>query len=118
MTAAVASSSPEPRCAAPGCANPVVRRHRRGRPPRYCSPACRRRAARPCVELDHTDTAEQHRPQGRVWRVRLHYRGRSLIVADGLGRPSAESLAHQLASLFTPSRARRLPPPPSPGDPR
>ena len=85
-------------CAGPGCHNPVARRHRRGRPPRYCSPACRQRAAHPYVEVDCDPT--DGRPVGRVWTVRLHRHGRSVIIADHLGRPSADYLAHQIANVL------------------
>ena len=85
------TTQPEVRCAAPGCANPTVRRHPRGRPPIYCCPACQRRAARLYVDID-CDHDTPGRPTGRVWRVRLCRRGRCVVIADGLGRPSAEHL--------------------------
>jgi hypothetical protein len=96
---------PELRCAGPGCHNPVVRRHRRGRPPRYCSPTCRQQAAHPYVEIDADTTNE--RPVGRVWTVTLHRNGRSVIIADHLGRPSADYLAHQITDVLgSPRRPR------------
>jgi hypothetical protein len=97
---------PEPAtCAGPGCHNPVVRRHHRGRPPRYCSPTCRQQAAQPHVEIDHDPV--DGRPVGRVWTVRLHRNGRSVVIADHLGRPSADYLAHQIASVLgSPQPAR------------
>jgi hypothetical protein len=104
VTANVPTAPPQVRCAAPGCATPIVRRHRRGRPPVYCSPACRRRAARLYVDID-CDRDLPGRPAGRVWRVRLCRRGRCVVIADGLGRPSAEDLARQITTLLTPRRA-------------
>jgi hypothetical protein len=105
------SSREETTCAAPGCANPVTRRPR-GRPAIYCSPACRsaahrtdrRRANEPmAVEVDHGSTSAKARPAGRVWMVRLRRGERSVIVATGLGRPSADHLARQLTQLLGPS---------------
>lgn len=109
--AARVSSCDETICAAPGCANPVARRPR-GRPAIYCSPACRsatyrqgRRlvAAPVTVEVDHGSTSAKARPTGRVWMVRLRRGQRSVIVATGLGRPSADQLARQLAELLGPA---------------
>ncbi len=98
------------RCAQPDCPNPVIRPARRGRPPIYCSPACRARAKRRpptgpvLVEIDHGSLTSQGRPAGRVWLVRLRRGPRAVIVASGLGRTSAESLAAQItAVLHTPS---------------
>jgi hypothetical protein len=94
------SATDPPRCAAPGCPNHVVRSHRRGRPPRYCSPGCRNRASHPYVEVDHDPT--DGRPVGRVWLVRLVRRDRCVVIARGLGRPSADYLAHQIHTVLTP----------------
>ena len=104
MNANTAPCQAQARCAAPGCTTPLARRHRRGRPPRYCSPTCQRRANRPHVEVDHepTDT----RPAGRVWLVRLHRGGRSVIIARELGRPSADYLAQQITDVLTPRHQR------------
>jgi hypothetical protein len=85
-------------CAAPGCPNPIERRHRRGRPPLYCSASCRRRAAHVTVEVDHEDLTG--RPAGRVWLVRLRRRNHTVVVADGLGRPSADYLADQIVGAL------------------
>jgi hypothetical protein len=104
-------SRDETTCAAPGCANPVTRRPR-GRPAIYCSPACRsaahrtdrRRAHEPVtVEVDHGSTSAKGRPAGRVWMVRLRRGERSVIVATGLGWPSADHLARQLTQLLSPA---------------
>ena len=97
-------------CAAAGCTNPIERRHRRGRPPLYCSPTCRHRAARVTVEVDHEDLTG--RPVGRVWLVRLRRRNHTVVIADGLGRPSADYLADQIARALPPAPRR----PPQGGD--
>ncbi|HET6920717.1 MAG TPA: hypothetical protein VFI46_14810 [Jiangellaceae bacterium] len=88
-------------CLGPGCTNPIERRHRRGRTPLYCSPNCRRRAGRVTVEVDHEDLIG--RPVGRVWLVRLRRRNRTVVVATGLGRPSADYLADQIACALQPA---------------
>ncbi len=115
MSASRVSSHQETTCAAPGCANPVTRR-RRGRPAIYCSAACRsssyrsqrRRVDEPIVvEIDHGSTNAKRRPAGRVWMVRLRRGQRSVIVAIGLGRPSADHLAHQISDLLGPGETAR-----------
>lgn len=88
-------------CAAPGCTNPIERRHRRGRPPLYCSSSCRRRAAHVTVEVTHEELTG--RPIGRVWLVRLRRRNHTVVIADGLGRPSADYLADQIARTLQPA---------------
>jgi hypothetical protein len=94
-------------CAAPGCANPVHRPRRRGRPPIYCSPACRSRSRRRptpgplLVEVDHEPDHPGPRPAGPIWLVRLRRDTRTVTLATGLGRPSAEHLAHQITDLLT-----------------
>lgn len=93
-------------CQAPGCANPVAQTSRRGRPTAYCSPACRPSShkARPprriTVEIDHEPTKTGSRPAGRVWSVQLSRGTKSVVVASGLGRPSADHLAGQLRELL------------------
>ena len=105
------SSRNETRCAAPGCTTPVTRRPR-GRPAIYCSPACRSAAHRKhqlgnaqplTVEVDYGSTSSKGRPPGHVWLVRLRRGNRSVIVAAGLGRPSADSLAYQITQLLGPA---------------
>jgi hypothetical protein len=94
-----------PICAAPGCENVVLRQNRRGRPPRYCSPACRPAAKAPLrrllVEVDHAPTTDQSRPLGRIWLVRLRRGQRSVVIASELGRPSADHLANQIRELLS-----------------
>jgi hypothetical protein len=107
------SSRDETLCAAPGCAQPV-HRNRRGRPALYCSTACRaathrkhhqRQAEQPVtVEVDHGSTSAKGRTTGRVWLVRLRRGERTVIVAAGLGRPSADHLARQISDLLGPPR--------------
>ena len=100
---------PSPTCAGPGCDRPLVRKAR-GRPPLYCSAACRHAAHRKgpapglVVELDCEAGDATGRPTGHVWLVRLRRGERSVEVATGLGRPSAEYLAHQLRDLIEPQR--------------
>lgn len=91
-------------CTAPGCTNPIERRHRRGRPPLYCSPSCRNRAAHVTVEVAHENLTG--RPIGRVWLVRLRRRTHTVVIADGLGRPSADYLADQITHALQPTRRR------------
>ena len=92
-------------CAAPGCTNPTEPRHRRGRPPLYCSPSCRRRAAHVTVEVTHEEDLTG-RPVGRVWLVRLRRRNHTVVIADGLGRPSADYLADQITRALQPAQRR------------
>lgn len=104
MTAPTVPDHPRT-CARPGCGMPLVRKAR-GRPPLYCSTACRhavgRRGPAPrlAVELDHEQDEGAGRPTGHVWLVRLRRGERSVEVATGLGRPSAEYLARQLRDLI------------------
>lgn len=89
-------------CAAPGCDNVVVRTNTPGRPPIYCSAACRpsRHGTGVVVEVAHPDTSPDGRDASRVWLVRLR-RGQHLVtVAGGLGWPSANALATQLEELL------------------
>jgi hypothetical protein len=96
-------------CARPGCANVLVRRPR-GRPPLYCSGACRHAVARKgpaprlVVEVDAEARDTTGRPTGHVWLVRLRRGERTVAVATGLGRPSADHLARQLRELIEPQR--------------
>ncbi len=98
------TAGPE-RCRAQGCQEPL-RRGGRGRPPLYCSPECRRAAlgarARLTVEVDHDPIADDTRPAGRVWLVRMRRGPRAIVVASGLGRPSADHLARAIDGLLSP----------------
>ena len=91
-------------CVAPGCANLVARSPRPGRPAVYCSPECRTKPRQPriIVEVDHPDASPDGRPVQRVWAVRLRRGQRVVVIADGLGWPSATALAGQLDDLLRP----------------
>jgi hypothetical protein len=108
MSPAPRPAPPARPCAQPGCPNPVIRPARRGRPPIYCSPACRARAQRRpadgpiLVEVDHGSLSAQGRPAGRVWLVRLRRGHHAVIVASGLGRTTADSLAAQITTVLHP----------------
>ncbi len=92
-------------CASPGCDNPVARRPgQRGRPPIYCSPACRpsrqTTGTQIRVELDHDD--DDADGAGRFWTVTLHRGARCVVVGRDLGRFSATVLAGELRTLLHP----------------
>ncbi len=114
MTAAGVSSPnqtpPAARCARDGCLEPIVR-NTVGRPRLYCTPACRTEAYRQTnpdrhaplvVEVDHGSTSSRGRPAGQVWLVRVRRGSQHAIVAVGLGKPSADTLAAQLRDVITP----------------
>ncbi len=89
-------------CAAHGCDNPVPRRPgRAGRPPIYCSPACRPSYVRPAlvVEVDQQDAADDD-GQGRDWIVRIRRGERFAVAGRALGRFTAMALATELRSLL------------------
>jgi hypothetical protein len=89
-----------------------VPRNPRGRPRLYCTPACRTAAHRyhqhpdtrePLhVDVDHGSTSSRGRPTGHVWLVRLRRGNHQVILAVGLGRPSAEHLASQICEVINP----------------
>jgi len=100
----------EGRCARTGCLDPVVR-NPVGRPRRYCSASCRTEAYRQAqpisresivVEVDHGSTSSRGRPAGQVWLVRIRRGHLAAIVAVGLGRPSADTLARQIRDVIDP----------------
>jgi hypothetical protein len=101
-------------CARPGCDNPLPPSPGRGRPPIYCSPACRPSLRHPSsrlnVEIDHPDHSPDGRPADRVWTVRLRRGQRTVTIADNLGWPSATALAAQLDDLLIPRPRHRHPP--------
>lgn len=96
----------DPVCANPDCHRPPRPSTGRGRPPIYCSPACRAQAARRpdrgpiLVELTHPHPAQRQRPAGRVWTVQLRRGGTTVTIATGLGHASARDLADQIAGLL------------------
>ena len=95
-------------CAAAGCDNPVLRRPGVGRPPIYCSLACRPSrsgaAGQLSVEIHQDD--DQGDSTGRSWTVALRRGTRSVIVGRDLGRFSASVLSEELRALLHP-RTRR-----------
>jgi len=98
----------EPTCAAPGCANTIVPAAT-GRPARFCSDTCRRRAHRHqqhqadnpvTVEVDMGSASSRGRPAAQAWLVRLRRADRTVIVAIGLHRNAADRLAQQISDLL------------------
>ena len=94
-----------PTCASAGCDNPVIRRPGRlGRPPIYCSPACRPSRTgcagrnQISVEVDHEDD-DDGRP-GRCWVVTIRRGTNSVVVGRDLGRFSATVLSGELRALL------------------
>jgi hypothetical protein len=98
-------------CARPDCTNPVIRRPRQnGRPPIYCSPACRpsrqNHPTRGQISV-HTaqtddDTADNPHPS-RSWTVTLRRGHRTVTISQNLGRFAATALANDLQQLIHPS---------------
>ena len=100
-----------PACAAAGCDNAVERRPGRvGRPPIYCSPACRpSRTGCPgrnqiSVEVDQED--DDTGLPGRCWMVTLRRGRNSVVVGRDLGRVSATLLYGELRALLQPGARR------------
>ncbi len=96
-------------CATPGCGALLPPQAGRGRRRIFCSPACRARGqstgGRLVVEIDHEPVDNGVRPAGRIWLVRLRRGPRHVVIASGLGRPSADHLAGQLTELMGSARA-------------
>ena len=115
-------------CATPGCDNPVAARHgTTGRPPIYCSPACRltQRIARRRPQPGHitpppaeiTNASYSNRDEiavemgqdpddptpMRSWTVTIHRGQKAVIVGHGLGRFAATALTGELHQLFQPN---------------
>jgi hypothetical protein len=112
-------------CATPGCGNPVaVRRGTTGRPPIYCSRACRL-ALRVAHRRPHPDpitsepdkitvengdqitveisqTPDDPTPM-RSWTVTIHRGQRAVTVGHGLGRFAATALTGDLQQLLNPN---------------
>jgi hypothetical protein len=98
-------------CAAAGCDNPVERHPGRvGRPPIYCSPACRPSRTgcvgrnQISVEVDLQDH-DGDRP-GRCWMVTLRRGTNSVVVGRDLGRFSATVLSGELRAILQPGARR------------
>jgi len=95
-----------PLCARPGCDKILPAPVGRGRPRLYCSPKCRsantarRGVALLRVEVDYDGEEAGTRPTGRVWLVRMRRGSDEVVVANELGRPSADHLAAQISRLI------------------
>jgi hypothetical protein len=90
-------------CANPNCDRAVPRPKRPGRPAIYCSPGCRRTRRPPdplIVEVQHPDISPDGRPAQRVWTVQLRRGDHTVIIANNLGWPTANALAHELNNLL------------------
>jgi hypothetical protein len=113
-------------CATPGCDNPVADRHgTTGRPPIYCSRACRLalRVARRRPQTRHTAepaeiTIGTHNDDKitieigqdpddptpmRSWTVTIRRGQHAVTVSHGLGRFAATALTGDLQQLFNPN---------------
>jgi len=91
-----------------GCDNAVERHPGRvGRPPIYCSPACRPSRAgcagrnQISVEVDHQE--DDGDGSGRCWVVTLRRGTNSVVVGRDLGRFSATVFSGELRQLLQPS---------------
>lgn len=100
----------KPGCAAPGCTNTITAAPT-GRPARFCSDACRRRAHRHqqrtadtpvSVEIDTGSASSRGRTPDNAWLVRLRRADRTVIIAIGLRRNAADRLAEQIDDLLNP----------------
>ena len=92
-------------CAADGCDNPVPRRPGKiGRPPIYCSPACRPSRARPAVYVE-AERADDSDDPSRGWEVRLRRGEHVVVLQRQLGRFSATALAADVLALLEGSPA-------------
>ena len=100
-----------PACAAAGCDNAVERHPGRvGRPPIYCSPACRPSrtacAGRNQVSVEVDQQEDDGDGSGRCWVVTLRRGTNAVVVGRDLGRFSATVLSGELRNLLHP-RARQ-----------
>ena len=94
-------SAPVVICAAPGCENPVERHPGRvGRPPIYCSPACRPTLAKEVLTVEVVQDDTDERQPGRDWIVRLRRGMHTVPARRELGRFSAEAFARELRYFF------------------
>lgn len=98
-------------CVGPGCGDTVAQAGR-GRPARFCSPACRARAYRQrraqaapvTVEVDYGSASSRGRLPGEAWMVRLRRADQSVIVAIGLRRSAADRLKAAITELLDPGQ--------------
>ena len=100
-----------PACAAAGCDNAVERHPGRvGRPPIYCSPACRPSrtacAGRNQIGVEVDQQEDDGDGSGRCWVVTLRRGTNTVVVGRDLGRFSATVLSGELRNLLHP-RARQ-----------
>ena len=102
--------SPGRLCAREGCENTVVRRPGQpGRPPIYCSAACRPSgtgASKITVELVRTECDDDVSPVRPAWNVQLRKGRRWVIVATAMGQFGAMAFADELRELFEPVRPK------------
>lgn len=101
-------------CGAAGCLNTITSRPT-GRPARYCCDACRARAHRlkrrqvaglVTVEVDMGSASSRGRPPERAWLVRLRRSDRTVVVAIGLRRSTADRLAERISDILNPDEIR------------
>ncbi len=100
-----------PACAAAGCDNAVERRPGRvGRPPIYCSPACRPSrtgcAGRNQISVEVDQEGDDDGRPGRCWVVTIRRGRNSVVVGRDLGRFSATVLSGELRALLQPGARR------------
>jgi hypothetical protein len=100
-----------PACAAAGCHNTVERHPGRvGRPPIYCSPACRPSrtgcAGRNPISVEVDQHDHDGEGSGRCWVVTLRRGTNSVVVGRDLGRFSATVLSGELRALLQPGARR------------
>ena len=82
-------------CARETCTNPVPRGPR-GRPPIYCSPACRPTLARAALVVELVQDDSDDSEPGRDWIVRLRRGAHTVPVRRELGHFTAEAVATEL----------------------
>jgi hypothetical protein len=112
-------------CAAPDC-NQTLPAATTGRPARYCSTACRVRAHRTrqhdqqqttTVEIDYGSASSRGRAPDHAWMVRIRRGQRSVIVAIGLHRHTAITLAEKIADVLDTPKPQHPRPWPNPNQP-
>lgn len=94
-------SAPAVICAAPDCENPVERRPGRvGRPPIYCSKACRPSLAKEVLTVEVAQDVADDGQLLREWNVWLQRGMHRVLIRRELGPLSAESFARELRYFF------------------
>ena len=87
-------------CAAPDCENPVERQPGRvGRPPIYCSKACRPSLAKEVLTVEVVQDDTEDRQPGRDWIVRLR-RGTHTVPVRKRTRPLQRRGVRRRAALL------------------